>query len=246
MTKKSPFRLETKRSLAEQVADRITKLIVDGDLVAGDRLPPEVDLADQMGVSRTALREGMRTLEAKGLLEIQPGVGTVVREVGHDQLVEPLSLYVEVSDGAISVEEFYAVRTILETEVASLAAVSRTDADVEVLRGFMTDMENSVGDVDAFATSDASFHEALAKMTTNPLLGLLIGALRVLLEEHIREVVVHIDPVVDVIPYHAAILDAVEAGDSELARQAMEDHLTKVMENYYSTLTEDAQTRGRS
>ena len=235
MTKKSPFRLETKRSLAEQVADRITELIVDGALVAGDRLPPEVDLADQMGVSRTALREGMRTLEAKGLLEIQPGVGTIVRKVGHDQLVQPLSLYVEVSDGAISFEEFHAVRTILETEVASLAAASATESDIETLRGLMAEMESSVGDVDAFATSDASFHESLAKMTSNPLLGLLIGTLRILLEEHIRDVVGHIDPVVDVLPYHAAILAAVAAGDAEASRRAMEDHLTKVKENYYFT-----------
>lgn len=236
MTKKSPFKLETKRSLAEQVADRITELIVDGDLSAGDRLPPEVDLADQMGVSRTALREGMRTLEAKGLLEIQPGVGTVVRKVGHDQLVQPLSLYVEVSDGTVSFEEFHAVRLILETEVASLAAGAASDADVEVLRDFMTEMESNVGDVDAFAASDAGFHESLAKMASNPLFGLLIGALRVLLEDHIREVVGKIDPLTDVIPYHAAILEAVEARDAEAARQAMEAHLTKVKDNYYSTV----------
>lgn len=237
MNKKSPFRLDTKRSLAEQVSDRITRLIVDGHLVAGDRLPPEKELADQMGVSRTALREGMRTLEAKGLLQIQPGIGTIVRTVGPHQLVEPLSLYVEVSDGAVSAEEFFAVRAILETEVASLAAASRSDADLDTLRGFMVDMERSVDDVNAFAASDASFHEALAKMTRNPLLSLLVGTLRVLLEEHIRDVVGHIDPVVDVIPYHVDILDAVEAGDPELARKAMERHLAKVVENYYSTVS---------
>lgn len=237
VTKKSPFRLETKRSLAEQVADRITKLIVEGELQAGDRLPPEVDLASQMGVSRTALREGMRTLEAQGLLEIQPGVGTVVREVGSDQLVQPLSLYVEVSDGAVSFEEFHAVRAILETEAASLAAESATAADVETLRGFMSDMESNVGNVDAFAESDASFHESLAKMSSNPLLGLLIGALRVLLEEHIRDVVGHIDPRTDVLPYHAAILESVAAGDPDAARLAMDVHLRKVKDNYYSTVS---------
>lgn len=237
MTQSSPFRLETKRSLAEQVADRITEMIVVGDLRAGDKLPPEVDLAEQMGVSRTALREGMRTLEAKGLLEIQPGVGTVVREFGHDQLVQPLSLYVEVSNGAIRFEEFHAVRAILETEVAALAAGSRSDDQVESLRGFMAEMVSNVGDVDAFAASDANFHEALATMTANPLFGLLIGALRALLEEHIREVVGQIDPVTDVLPYHAAILEAIEAGDPEAARSAMESHLAKVQENYYSTET---------
>ena len=157
MTKSSLFRLETKRSLAEQVADRITELIVDGDLAAGDRLPPEMGLADQMGVSRTALREGMRTLEARGLLEIQPGVGSIVREVGHAQLVKPLSLYVDVSNGAVSFEECHAVRTILEMEVAALAAVSASKAQIESLRELMTDMENSIGDIEAFAASDASF-----------------------------------------------------------------------------------------
>ncbi|GMQ94154.1 MAG: transcriptional regulator GlcC [Acidimicrobiia bacterium] len=239
MTKRSPFKLETKRSLAEQVADRITQLIVDGDLSAGDRLPPEVDLASQMGVSRTALREGMRTLEAKGLLEIQPGVGTIVREFGHDQLVQPLSLYVEVSDGAVSFEEFHAVRVILETEVAALAAGAASDADVELLREYMTEMERNVDDIDAFAANDAGFHESLAKIASNPLFGLLIGALRALLEDHIREVAGQVDPVTDILPYHAAILEAVEARDVEAARRAMEDHLTKVKDNYYSTVTTD-------
>lgn len=237
MTKSSPFKLETKRSLAEQVADRITKLIVNGDLVVGDRLPSEVDLAGQMGVSRTALREGMRTLEAQGLLEIQPGVGTVVREVGHDQLVQPLSLYVEVSDGAVSFEEFHAVRVILETEVAALAAGAADDSDVKILKDFMAEMENNVGNVDVFAAADAGFHESLAKIASNPLFGLFIGALRVLLEEHIRDVVAHIDPVVQVLPYHQAILVAIEARDADAARQAMVDHLAKVKENYYSAPT---------
>ncbi|NOX21819.1 MAG: FadR family transcriptional regulator [Actinobacteria bacterium] len=236
MTKNSPFKLDTKRSLAEQVADRITELVVGGDLVAGDRLPPEVDLAIEMGVSRTALREGMRTLEAQGLLKILPGVGTVVREVGSDQLVQPLSLYVEVSDSEISFEEFHAVRVILETEVAALAAGAAVDSDVLILKGFMADMEMNVADADAFAASDASFHESLAKMASNPLFGLLIGALRVLLEDHIREVVGQIDPVTDVIPYHAAILEAVEDHDADSARRAMENHLAKVKKNYYSTV----------
>ncbi|MCZ7532707.1 MAG: FadR family transcriptional regulator [Acidimicrobiia bacterium] len=238
MTQKSRFKLEMKRSLAEQVTDRITEMIVSGDLVAGDRLPPEVDLASQMGVSRTALREGMRTLEARGLLEIQPGVGTVVRDFGYEQLVQPLSLYVDVSDGAVSFEEFHAVRRLLETEVAALAASAASDASIEVLRGHMAEMERSVEDRDAFAASDASFHESLAMMTSNPLLGLLISALRVLLESHIREVIHHIDPVTDVLPYHEAILEAVVARDEGAARQAMESHLIKVRENYYSSVEE--------
>lgn len=232
MTEDSPFKLETKRSLAEQVVDRIKGMIMEGDLDAGDRLPPEVDLAARMGVSRTALREGMRTLEAQGLLETRAGVGTVVRSVGADQLAQPLTLFVEASGGAIKFEEFHAVRTIIESEIAALAAKSAGEAELEVLRSSMATMEATAGDFEAFASADASFHQSLAIMTGNPLLELFLGALRLLLEEHIRQVVSHIDPLKDVLPYHAAILSAVERRDEEGARKAMKDHLRQVAENY--------------
>jgi len=234
MSQESPFKLETKLSLAEQVVDRIKGMIMNGDLDAGDRLPPEVDLAARMGVSRTALREGMRTLEAQGLLETRAGVGTVVRSVGPEQLVQPLALFVEASGGAISFEEFHAVRTVIETEIAGLAAERAGEAELGALRKLMTDMEaTTADDVDAFASADASFHQTLATMTGNPLLELFLGALRVLLEAHIRQVVGHIDPARDVLPYHAAILAAVAEGDKEAARGAMQDHLRQVAENYY-------------
>lgn len=236
MSQDSPFRLETKRSLAEQVVGRIREMILNGDLNAGDRLPPEVDLAEMMGVSRTALREGMRTLEAQGLLETRAGVGTLVRSLGADQLVQPLTLFVDASGGTISFEEFHSVRTILEVEIAALAAANATEGDLAILRRSMADMEASAGDAETFASVDASFHQSLATMTGNPLLGLFVGALRVLLEDHIRHVVGHIDPATDVLPYHASILSAVEAGDEDEARRAMKDHLRQVAENYYTTM----------
>ncbi len=242
MSQDSPFRLETKRSLAEQVVDRIKDMIMNGALDSGDRLPPEVDLAEQMGVSRTALREGMRTLEAQGLLETRAGVGTVVRSVGADQLAQPLTLFVEASGGAISFEEFHAVRAIMEAEIAALAAANAGEDDLVVLRKSMAEMEATADDGEAFASADASFHQTLANMTGNPLLELFLGALRVLLEEHIRQVVVHIDPATDVLPYHAAILTAVEDGDENRARDAMKDHLRKVRENYY--MAHDDKTGG--
>jgi len=233
MTQESPFKLETKPSLAAQVVDRITGMIVGGELSDGDRLPSEADLAEQMGVSRTALREGMRTLEARGLLETRRGIGTVVRSVSADQLVLPLSLFADASGGAVSFEQFHTARSILEVEMAAIAARNATDDDVKQLRRFLEDMEAGVGDADAFATSDAGFHQFVASMTGNPLLELLLAALRRLLEEHIRQVVAYIDPAIDVLPYHTAILRAVEARDPEAARSAMQDHLRQVRENYH-------------
>lgn len=238
MTTDSPFRLETKRSLAEQVVGRITEMIINGDLVAGDRLPPEVELAEKMGVSRTALREGMRTLEAQGLLETKAGVGTLVKALGADQLVQPLTLLVNASGGAISFEEFHAVRTIIEVETAALAANNATEDQLATLRKLMADMETSAGDVEEFASFDASFHQTVATMSGNPLLGLFLGALRALLEDHIRQVVGHIDPEKDVLPYHAAILDAIVNRDAVTARDAMQDHLRQVAQNYKMALAE--------
>lgn len=228
----NPFMLRTQRRRSDQVVDKIRDLVLSGQLGPGDRLPPELVLAEQMGVSRTGLREGMRLLEAQGLLETRPGVGTVVREAGATQVVRPLEWLAEASYGGLSFDEFHTIRRILETEIAALAATNATDEGIVTLEAAMADMETSVDDNVRFAEHDAAFHHGLAAMTGNRLLELLIAVIRELLERHIESVLAHIDPRSDVIPYHAAILEAVKARDPEAARRAMKAHLHQVRTNF--------------
>jgi GntR family transcriptional repressor for pyruvate dehydrogenase complex len=232
MTDGSPFSLRSKGRLVDQVVDKIQGLIIDGQLEPGTKLPPEIELAEQMGVSRTVLREAMSILMTKGLLETKPGVGTIVLQMSRDQVVEPLSLLVQMMGGGVAFEELHQVRSILEVEIAGLAARQATKADVAGLEELMTEMEMNQSNADVFAIRDADFHQALAHSTHNPLLDHLVGIIRDLLEGHIMQVVRHIDPQIHVLPYHRHILDRIVARDEAGARQAMLNHLNQVKKNY--------------
>jgi GntR family transcriptional repressor for pyruvate dehydrogenase complex len=243
----SPFELQANPRRADQVVSKIREMVLSGALKPGDQLPSEMVLSEDMGVSRTALREGMRVLEAQGVLETRPGVGTVVLAAGLTQLVAPLKWLALARYGGFSFDEFHGVRSILETEIAALAAAGATEDAITSLDDAFGDMQNALGDNHLFALSDARFHHVLAEMTGNRLLELLASALRELLEEHIETVVAHIDPRADVMPYHAAILHAVRAGDPDAARQAMQVHLDQVHTNFEAAMAarDDLGTGGR-
>ena len=232
MTDGNPFSLRSKGRLVDQVVEKIQGLIIDGQLQPGTKLPPEIELAEQMGVSRTALREAMSILMTKGLLETKPGVGTIVQQMSRNQVVEPLSLLVKMRGGGVAFEELHQVRSILEVEIAGLAANQATEADVACLERLLAEMEMNQNNADVFAVKDADFHQALAHSTHNPLLDHLVGIIRDLLEGHIMQVVRHIDPQLQVLPYHRRILDRVVAKDEKGARQAMLAHLNQVKKNY--------------
>ncbi len=226
----------TKVRLVDRVVNEIQGLIVGGQLKPGAKLPPERELADKLGVSRTVIREAVRILVAKGLLETKPGVGTIVRHVTRDQIVEPLNLLVQIRNGGVSFEELHQVRSILEVEIAGLAASQATEADIAELEQLVAAMEATQNDTDVFAARDTDFHQALARMTYNPLLGLLLGVIRDLLEDYIALVTRHIDPARHVLPYHRQILERVAAKDVEGARQAMRAHLKQIRKNHEEAL----------
>jgi GntR family transcriptional repressor for pyruvate dehydrogenase complex len=233
MAKESLFRaVGTKGRLVDRVVSEIQGLIVGGRLEAGTRLPPERELAEELGVSRTVIREAVRILMTKGLLETRPGVGTIVRHLTRDQIVEPLSLLVQIRDGDISFEQLHQVRSILEVEIAGVAALQATEEDITNLRQIMADMEASQDDPDVFAARDTDFHQGLAQTTHNPLLTLLLGVIRDLLEEYMTVVTRYLDVRQQVLPYHYEILEKVAAKDEEGARQAMREHLKQIRKNH--------------
>jgi DNA-binding FadR family transcriptional regulator len=214
-----------KGGLVDRVVNEIQRVIVDGQLEPDAKLPPERELAEELGVSRTVIREAIRILMAKGLLETKPGVGTIVRQVTRDQIVEPLSLLLQTQEGGVSIEHLHQVRRILEVEIAGLAALQATEEDIEELKQVLDEME-SVKDIpEAFVAGDADFHQGLAATTHNPLLIVLLASIRDLMREVRLMVTQHPDLREQVMPDHRKILEQVAAQDSAGARQAMEQHL---------------------
>jgi GntR family transcriptional repressor for pyruvate dehydrogenase complex len=245
MDNESMFRnVGVQGGLVDRVVDEIQRVIVSGQLEPGMKLLPERELADELGVSRTVIREAVRILVAKGLLETKPGVGTIVRQVTSDQIVEPLSLLLRTQEDGISVEHLHQVRHMLEVEIAGLAALQATEDDIAELTGLLDKMEAVLDIPEAFVTRDADFHRGLAKTTHNPLLIILLDSIRDLMQEVRLLVTRHPDLRQKVMPDHRKILERVAAKDQEGARQAMEEHLEHARWFQEELLKAEAQEKG--
>lgn len=213
--------------LFEQITEQIEQQILRGDLQSGDRLPTERELAEQFHASRTAVREAMKILAQKGLLEMRPGRGTIVINGTSQALRDSLGLMLRVAQ-ADSARELVEVREILEPEIAALAAVRATERDVVDLREAVETMDAHLHDADAFISADNFFHQVLAKATQNALVLTLMDPIMELLSEQRKQIFF-----VDGGPlrgqfHHKQLLDAVGYHDSEAARNAMRAHLQQV------------------
>src|SRR5258708_5644190 len=124
--------------LADKVADLLKKAVLSGQLKAGDRLPPERVLGERFGVSRTVVREAIRGLAAKGLVEVRSGSGTVVARVGAGSVAETMQLYLR--GASIEYGSIDEVRTMVEVHVAGVAAQRATDADLDAMRAALRAM----------------------------------------------------------------------------------------------------------
>ncbi len=223
----------SKDKLVDRVVANIQQLILDGVLQPGMRLPPERDFAERLGVSRTVLREAVRILVTKGLLETRHGVGTLVRQVTDDQVLESLSLVLRTYD--LSIEQLYQVRSILEVGTVRLAAQHATKEDIDALQRVAADMALCTDDIPRFIALDDQFHQTIARAAHNPLLVLLgttIGAIMhaVRIKVH-KYATVYARAVAD----HEVILAAVAAHDPDKAAEAMQfhlDHARRFQEEY--------------
>jgi GntR family transcriptional repressor for pyruvate dehydrogenase complex len=234
MGNESLFRtIGTKGRLVDRVVNEIQELIVGGQLEPGTKLPPERELAEEIGVSRTVIREAVHILVAKGLLETRQGVGTIVRQVTGDQVVEPLSLLLQTRDGGVSAEHLHQVRHILEIESAGLAALQAKEDDIAELKQIVAEMESAQDNPELFAAKDADFHRGLAKTTHNPLLIVFLDSIRDLMQE-VRPLVARYPGLPrQVMPDHRKILERVIAKDPAGARQAMQEHLERARDGQF-------------
>jgi len=215
----------TRTPLVEQVVNEIQGLIFEKQLVPGMKLPSERELCEQLGVSRTVLREAVRMLVSKGLLETRPGVGTTVREVSSTQISEPLSLLLSSGKASISLDHIHQVRRILEVEIAEIAAMQAGEEDLAELKRILEAMEKASNERGSFAELDSQFHAALTRTTHNPLLSILIDSIQDLMLDVRLLVQEYPDLHDEVMPDHRRILDRVSARDPKGARRAMEIHL---------------------
>ena len=231
--------LRREETLANRVVVELERLIVDSRLGEGDRLPSERELAAQFGVSRTVVREAVRALAAKRLVEVEGGRGTVVLAPSTRAAAESMGLLLRVQESAADADKVGEVRRVLENEIAKLAASRRTDADIAELQALLDAAQEHVDQPDIFIVEDVEFHAALARATHNELFSVLLESLaQVMLEVRLLALRIPGTPRRS-LAHHRTVFAAVAAGDPALARAAMNEHMDEARETLQRAVTSD-------
>lgn len=216
--------------LYEQIVQQVEESIHKGALKPGNQLPPERELAHQFGVSRTAVREAVKALREKGLVEAYPGRGTFVTDGTSHAIRQSLDRMIRIGqpEGSTYLAE---VREILEPEIAALAATRGDAEDLTSMHEAVSIMDKAKRDSDAFIEADLDFHLALAEAAGNPLILTLIDSIVGLLrEQRLRIFQVEGGPERGQY-HHKKIMEAIERHDPLGAREAMKAHLRQVRED---------------
>jgi GntR family transcriptional repressor for pyruvate dehydrogenase complex len=164
-------KIGTTQTLSQKIERRIEEAIIQRKLVAGNRLPSEKDLCASFAVSRTALREALRRLNARGLIEIKKGSGMYVSEICIEDAVKPLNLYYDLRFDSNLIAQMIEMRLLFEPQIARLAAHNRTVADLDAIGENLAELiacnpDNTQREADIINR----FHAIVAKATGNPMI----------------------------------------------------------------------------
>ncbi|WP_296603475.1 FadR/GntR family transcriptional regulator [Nocardioides sp.] len=222
------FEALSHRTLVSETANFIKSLILEGKLKPGDRLPSERELSEALQVSRATLREAIRSLMATNILTSSRAAGTRVGSLETEELLEPVRFSMALAGG--SIDELFELRSILEPEVAALAASNGTDEQHAAVLDLAERTAGVVADPAALVAVDEQLHHMVATCSGN---GIIVNVLKTieLLGHASRSVTVHAPRVAEVtIEHHLDIARAIADRDGDRARSAMKHHLETIRE----------------
>lgn len=225
-----PFQSIEPRRLYRQIADQIRVLIKSGEFLPGARLPPERDLAKQLGVSRPSVREALIALEVEGLVEVRIGSGIYVLPVqGRDR-------HHDASEAAAGPFELLRARYVIEAECAALAAKSAKSAQLEAIAEALETMRKENVDDTQPLSADRMFHLRIVEATGN---GALVAVVKMLWDERTGPLYQQLEHHYDspalwtaAMEEHEAILAAIRARDVRGARSAMQRHMNQAYKRF--------------
>jgi GntR family transcriptional repressor for pyruvate dehydrogenase complex len=241
-------RVERDPGLADRVADQLLEMIVSQQFKPGDRLPPEREIGQQLGVSRTVVREAIRVLSGKGVLGIRSGSGVTVTQMDRENVAETMRLFMQTrgghnADSPFSYDKIHEVRELLEVRVAGLAAERATQGDLEELRAAFQELADAVDSTELSSIKDVEFHRIVAKISHNDLYLIMLDSIRHVLLEIRQATMVKRERRRYGLEFHKRILEAIENGDGESARRAMSDHLEESA-NLWRSMNRPTSPRG--
>lgn len=217
-------------TLAEQVTERLTEFIAAQHLKAGDLLPSETSLGQSFGVSRPVIREALKNLEGKGIIEIVNGKGALIRPIDSDPLRLFFTRAMQMERGSIL--ELMEVRRGLEVQAAQLAAQRRTPQDLDKIRRISRAMRENITHLNNYTRLDVDFHIQIASASHNAMLVYLIESIRDALRNSVsaglqsRGDSLSIEAIQRT---HESLLKTLEEGNPEAAMQAMRLHFDEAI-----------------
>lgn len=219
----------TKTRLYEEIVKQFIDRIKSGELKPGDRLPTERDLALQLNVSRTAIREALRSLETMGVIDSKVGSGTFIKEMSLDILMDSFAGVLTKNERLII--ELIEVRLLLEVEIAKLAARRIDENKIHALEKTIVLMENEIKEGGLGVKGDNAFHNELANAADNLAMTSILGLCGELLSATRKEALKALGDTKIGLEHHRSILEAVRTGNEEEAARLMKDHLEMAFRN---------------
>lgn len=206
-------KIGTTQTLSQKIERKVEEAIRQKKLLSGAKLPSEKELCELFGVSRTALREALRRLNARGLIEIRKGSGMYVSEIKIEDAIKSLNLYYDLSFDSDLISQIIDVRRIFEPQISRLAARNRKDEDIKILEQIIEELvscdpDNTQQEVDIINR----FHMSLAKATGNPI------------------IIISLEPIYSLLPRMRNFIYANVEGEKEFTIDAQKKILEAVKE----------------
>ncbi len=216
--------IKTQR-IYRDIIEQFKKMIYNGDLKKGDRLPPERLLCQKLGVSRASMREALRSMEIMGIIESRPGEGTFIVNEITGAMVEPFSMAIALEKNQ---SDFIEVRKILESACAMIAAARHTEEDIENMKDQISIMEKNSDD-GVRADADKQLHRIISRSTGNKLLIDIVNAIADGIDSYIKDArnrMMRSEGSADeLLKQHKKIVECIESGNGGAASKEMEQHI---------------------
>lgn len=205
MTSNSSFSKVPRRKLADVVLEQLQQRIFSGSYKVGDRLPPEPQLMEELGVGRSTLREVIQVLVHAGILEVKQGQGTHI--ISLEEKTSSFEDLLAKSD----IQHVYEARAMLDKQVAELASKRRTNEDMLILKSFLDQRKRMLqeGNYHAYIEADVQFHLAIAKASHNPILESMYSAFIPTLRQILSKLILNTVDYQDNTLYHEKLYQAI-------------------------------------
>lgn len=226
--------LGNRQTLSQKIERTIENAIREKKLAVGSKLPTEREMCESFGVSRTALREALRRLSARGLINIHKGSGMYVSEINIEDAIKSLNLYYDLKFDKNLISQIIEVRMLFEPEIAKLAAKNRTDKDVIELTKSLDDFEKCNPDnTQKEADLDNKFHLGITKSTGNPIMQITMEPIYLLLPRMRNYIYANIEgEKSNTLSSHKKLLKAVAHKQTDDAYKIMKSNLIRTYEIY--------------